>query len=361
MPCQSEVVSKSIASPARTPLPSRSGLLVRVSLLLAALLAAPGCFATRALGLGPDPDPDEIADGDTPEVIFEKGQRLFAAQRWSDAADVFHELWTEHPKSDLASDAQFYEAESRYGQGKYAGAFELYKRYLRAWPLSPHGPLIQRRIYDVGTYTIQAGQQGWIGIFNYADEGVEQLDYLVSAFPHGDLADDALIYMADYERQARRSKDAIVHLHDLIDNYPLSEWWLEARLRLAKAYRDVNRGTKYDADALRRSVAEYRAYIELVGADRARAREYSEQIALARAELAEVEELLAKKRLEAADFYLRTGRPTAAAAELRSIVREHPASVAAGEARRRLGVAPTAESNGDAGGATSVEEAGGGR
>jgi len=303
-----------------------------------AILAAPGCFATRALGLGPDPGPNDVAPGDTAEVIYEKGQRLFAAEEWKDAADTFHAVRREHPKSDLVSDAQFYEAESRYGQGKYAGAFELYKNYLKDWPLSPHGPMIQRRIYDIGVYTIEAGQHGFLGIFNYADEGVDELDYLVAAFPHGDLADDALIYMADFEKQTRRTKEAINHLHDLVDNYPTSEWAYEARLRLAKAYRDVNRGTKYDADALRRSAAEYRTYIELLSADRSRAGEYAERIAGAKAELAEVEDLLAQKHMEAADFYLKSGNPEAAAAELRSIVREHPSGRVADDARRRLGI-----------------------
>jgi len=309
----------------------------RLSLAFAALIAAPGCFVTRPLGLGPDPGPNEIVDGDSAATIYEKGQRLFAEQEWKDAADVFGEMWREFPHSDLASDAQFYEAESRYGQGKYAGAFELYKRYLKAWPLSPHGPMIQKRIYDIGTYTIEAGQHGWLGIFNYADEGVDELDYLVSAFPHGDLADDALIYMADYERTARQPKQAIDHLHDLVDNYPTSEWALEARLRLAKTYRDVNRGTRYDADALRRSAAEYHAYLDLVTADRARAREYAGKIDDARAELAEVEELLAQKHLDASDFYLKAGNAAAAAAELRSIVREYPNGLAAQAARKRLG------------------------
>jgi outer membrane assembly lipoprotein YfiO len=317
-------------------MPHRTSALV---LVVASALASAGCAAiTRPLGLGPDPGPNEIVDGDTPEIIYQKGERLFAAQEWKDAAEVFHELWTKNPKSDLASDAQFYEAESRYGQGKYAGAFELYKRYLKDWPLSPHGPMIQQRLYQIGTYTIEAGQHGFLGIFNYADEGVDELDYLVTAFPHGDLADDALIYMADYERKDRRTKEAIDHLHDLIDNYPLSEWALEARLRLAKTYRDLNRGTKYDADALRRSAAEYHAYIDLATADPARATEYAQQLLGARAELAEVEELLAQKHLDASDFYLRAGNASAAAAELRSIVREYPGGLAAQSARKRLGI-----------------------
>jgi outer membrane protein assembly factor BamD (BamD/ComL family) len=303
-------------------------------------VAAPGCFLTRAVGLGPDPSPDEIADDDPPEVKYEKAQRLFAASEWSDAAYAFHRVWVDHPKSDLASDAQFYEADARYGQGKFNGAFEAYKKYLSDWPLSPHAPVIQKRIYDMGTYTIEAGKHGFLGIFNYSDEGVDQLDYLVSTFPHGDLADDALIYMADYEWRDRQTNAAIDHLHDLIDNYPLSEWALEGRLRLARAYRDLNRGAKYDADSLQRSAAEYRAYIELVTADADRAREYTEKLGTARGELSDVEEQLARKKVDAADFYLRMGNAGAARAELRNAIRDFPRSEAAGEARELLGVAP---------------------
>jgi TolA-binding protein len=316
-------------------------------LLALCALATPGCFLTRAVGLGPDPGPDEIADTDPPETKYEKAQHLFAASEWSDAAYAFHRVWTDHPKSDLASDAQFYEADARYGQGKYNGAFELYKRYLKDWPLSPHAPVIQRRIYEMGTYTVEAGKHGFLGIFGYSDEGVDELDYLVSTFPHGDLADDALVYMADYEWKDRQTHAAIDHLHDLIDNYPLSEWALEGRLRLGRAYRDLNRGTRYDADSLQRSAAEYRAYIDLVKADRDRAREYEDRLRTARSELSEVEELLARKRIEASDFYLRMGKTAAARAELRNVIRDYPRSEAAGEAREELGTEPAAKDKGE--------------
>lgn len=325
-------------------MPSRRLL---AALLLASALAAPGCFVTRAIGLGPDPGPNEVVKGDPPEVIYAKAERLFAAQEWADAADAFHKVWADHPTSELASDAQFYEADARYGQGKYNGAFELYKKYLRDWPLSPHTPTIQRRIYDMGTYTIVQGQHGFLGIFTYSSEGVDQLDFLVSAFPHGDLADDALIYMADYEWRDRQTREAIAHLHDLLDNYPTSEWALEGRLRLAKAYRDLNRGTNYDADALQRSAAEYRAYLDIVTADQARAREYAEQLESARAELAEVEEELATKKLEAAKFYLKTGSAEAARAELRNVVRDFPNTRAAEDARRQLGIPSAPNGGGD--------------
>ena len=301
-------------------------------------LALSACALTRAVGLGPDLPPDAVAKGAPPDVAYAKGQRLFAAEQWKDAADAFGKVWRDHPQSELAADAQFYEAESRYGQGKWNGAFELYKAYVKDHPLSPHAPLIQRRLYDVGKYQVEAGSEGFLGIFDYSDQGVDILDYLVGAFPHGDLADDALIYMADFEWRDARPYDAIRHLHDLIDNYPTSEWALEARLRLAKAYRDVNRGTRYDADSLRRSVAQYKAYIELVTSDAARASEYAALLADARAELALVEESLAEKGLIAADYYLKTGRADTARAELRNVVREFPRTQAAAEARRRLGL-----------------------
>jgi outer membrane protein assembly factor BamD (BamD/ComL family) len=279
--------------------------------------------------------------------MYEKAQRAFAESDWSTAADGFGELWRDHPHSPLASDAQFYEAEARYGDGSYHGAFEAYKRHLKDWPLSPHAPQIEQRLYAIGRTTIENGQHGFLGIFNYASEGVDELDYLVSAFPHGDLADDALIYMADYEMNTRQTREAIDHLHDLVDNYPGSEWALEARLRLARAYRDVNRGTNYDADALKRSIAEYRTYIELVSADRSRAREYAAQLQATRAELASVEEELARKGLATADFYLRAGHDEAARTELRNVVREFPATPSAAEARERLGTAETGGGGGD--------------
>jgi outer membrane assembly lipoprotein YfiO len=315
-------------------------------LLAAVAAAAPGCFISRAVGIT-HPGENEAVSGDTAEEMYAKAQRAYAAEDWPTAADSFGKLWRDFPKSGLASDAQFYEAESRYQQGKLHGAFELYKRYMKEWPLSAHVPVIEKRIYDLGTKTIEDGQHGFIGIFDYASEGVEELDYLVATFPHGNQADDALIYMADYEGRTRQTRAAIDHLHDLVDNYPNSEWALEARLRLAKAYRDVNRGVSYDADALKRSCAQYRAYIDIVSADAARKREYATQLDNARSELAEVEEQLAQKSIDASDFYLRSGNADAARSELKNCVRDYPKSRAADEARGRLGVESSSGGGGD--------------
>lgn len=310
--------------------------------LLLAGAALPGCFVTRAVGLT-HPGPNEAVKTDTPEEMYEKAQRAYAEQDWKTAGDSFGMLWKENPRCGLASDAQFYEAEARYGQGKLNGAFELYKKYLKNWPLSPHAPTIEKRIYDIGRHTIEAGQHGFLGIFNYADEGVDELDYLVSAFPHGDLADDALLFVADYEWKSRQTREAIGHLQDLIDDFPASEWVLDARLRLARAYREVNRGLAYDGDALKRSLAQYRAYVEIVSADRARAGEYAAQLDVARAELAEVEEQLARKGVASADYYLKTGNPDAARAELKNVIRDYPRTQAAAEAQGRLGIEPAPE------------------
>lgn len=309
---------------------------------LALAFALTGCAATRAVGLGPDPDPAEPQKGDTAEQLYQKGRAAFAAGDWKLAGEAFGRVWKEHKGSPLAGDARFYEADARYGRGKYPGAFELYKAYLKEHPLSPHAALIQRRLYDMGVWTIEEGRRGVLGILDYSGEGIEMLDFLVNAFPNGDLADDALIYAADFEWRTHRPQDAVHHLHDLVDHYPSSEWALEGRLRLAKAYRALNRGTAYDADALKRSAAQYRAYVQLVSADRNRAREYGELLGQAKVELAEVEELLARKGLVAADFYLKDGRTEAARQELRNLVRVYPASGAADEARRRLGVAQAA-------------------
>ncbi len=308
----------------------------RTALAVSILVVATGCAAAQKLGIGPAPDPGAIVSSDTAEQAYEKARAYFRAQRWDDAEDAFEAVYESYPDSPYAADARFHEAESRYGGENFRGAFELYKRYLDKHPLSAHASTIQRRVYDIGVYTIQTGKRGRLGIFKFADDGVEMLDFLVGAFPHGDLSDDALMYAAEYEIEAEKHLRAIGHLHDLVEFYPGSEWALAARLQLARSYRGVNRGDAYDAEALRRAAAQYKAYVEIVTADTARAREYASLLDTARSELRGVNEVLARKMLQASEYYLRTGKPDAAAAELRNLVTRYPASDAAAEARRRL-------------------------
>jgi outer membrane protein assembly factor BamD (BamD/ComL family) len=304
-------------------------LLIVLGLLVA---AGPGCAALDVVGLGRDPA--LAAKGDSAETLYQKGQSLFRERRWKDAEEAFGRVWREHKGSPWAADARYYEAECRFAREKWLGAFDLYKSFLRENPLSPHAPAIEKRLYGMGLHLLQSGEGSF---FDNSGEGVEVLEQVTVSFPNGDLADDALLLIADHEVRHHRPHDAVERLHDLLDRYPGSEWAYEARLRLARAYRDLNRGSRYDADALRRSAAHYGSYIEIVSADRARAAEYAAQIALARTELREVEEILGRKGLEEADFYLYDGRVEGARTALRNVIRQWPETEAAAEARRRLG------------------------
>lgn len=306
--------------------------LAAAAALAGVVIAAPGCFVLRPFGVGDDPALAQ--SGDTAEVLYEKGRALFRDRRWKDAEACFGKVWRSHEGSPYAADARFYEAECRYGRQKWLGAFELYKNFVRAQPLSPHAAWIERRLYDIGEYLIVDGERGF---FDTSGEGVDVLEYLVGAFPNGDLADDAYVLIADHWVDHHRPQDAVNALHDLIDRYPGSEWAFSARLRLARAYRQLNRGPRYDADALRRAAAQYGAYIEIMTAVPARAAEYADNLAAARAELRGVEETLGKKGLEESDFYLYDGRVEAARAALRNVIRQWPGTDAAADARRRLG------------------------
>jgi TolA-binding protein len=315
-------------------------LLASVAVVVSALPSlAGGCAATRGLGLGPDLGPWEAHPGDGPDDLYRKAEHLYGKGEWKASGELFGKVWKDHPTSRLAVDARFYEAETRYAMEKWYGAFELYKGFQKAQPLTPHAGKVQRRIYDMGVWVVEDGKSGgFLGIFDSSAEGIEMLEYLVEAFPNGELADDALLRIADYEWRHRRPNDAVIHLQDLLDRYPGSEWSRDARLRIAKAYRDMNRGSRYDADSLKRASAQYRAYIADVTSTPALAREYAEALAVARVELGEVESLLGQKGLEAADFYLYDGKADAARTELQNVIRRYPGTAAAAEAERRLGV-----------------------
>ncbi len=271
---------------------------------------------------------------------YEEARDLFRREEWKAAEGAFGRIWRADPDGPLAADARFYEAEARYGRGKYDGAFQLYKQYVENFPLSQHSPRVQQRLFDIGTFTLEGGQGTVLGVFSSTEGGVEYLEYLVSAFPNGDLADDALMRLADYEIGNRGEQSAITHLHDLLDYYPGSEWRLRARLELARAYRRLTRGTSYDGDALNRAAAQYRTYIEIVSADQARAADHASDLTAARSEYVEIQESLARKLLESAEYYLRTGKTDAARAQYRNVIREHPDSPVADEARAALAGIP---------------------
>ena len=106
----------------------------RISLVLTFCilgLALFGCAGRKAAG------PNSV------EERFARGQAYFKKEKWSRAADDFNWVVLNNPAGSLATEAQYYYAESLYQQKQYVEAQIEFERLLRRWADTEH--LIEAR------------------------------------------------------------------------------------------------------------------------------------------------------------------------------------------------------------------------
>ncbi len=316
------------------------------ALVLALALVAPaaaGCASSKGEVSAADRAAIKQANDDA-ESLFQRGVRLRGEGKWSDARKAFTAVYEDYAASPLAGEAQFQAAECAYGDERYYAAGHAFAKYVEDRPLSPHVDVVEKRMYAIGDYLIVAGKRGlWgLGIFTSSEEGIEILQRQTALLPTGSLADDALLRMARWYAEERDFAGVETTLQGLLQNYPDSEWRLEARFLLAWGYRQDNRGPEYDGERLRRARASYMAFLEDASSTPDRATEHRDRIAAAKAEVAAIDADFARKALARARLYRRMDRPRAALAVLERAAREQGGTEPgrlAGEEARRLGEA----------------------
>ncbi len=146
---------------------------------------------------------------DEPAQYFEKGQALFEREKWSRAAEKFNWVVLNNPAGNLAVEAQYYYAECIYQQEQYVEAQLEFERLLRRWAGTEHQVQARYRIAQC----------------------------LVAQSP-------------GYQRDQSATLEAIDELQSFIDDFPTSEYRLEAeeqitQMRLKLAHKHYESGRQY--------------------------------------------------------------------------------------------------------------------
>lgn len=166
----------------------------------AALLLGAALVALSCAGRGND-------DQQEPEQYFEKGRALFESEKWARAAEKFNWIVLNNPAGNLAVEAQYYYAECIYRQEQYVEAQLEFERLLRRWAGTERQAQVRYRITQC----------------------------LVAQSPA-------------YQRDQNATLDAIDELQAFIDDFPDSEYRLEAeeqilqmRMKLARKHYESGR------------------------------------------------------------------------------------------------------------------------
>lgn len=227
------------------------------------------------------------------------------------------------------AEAHWIAAESALALERLELALKHYRELLEVAPWSPRTAAIEPRLYEVGTRLLTEDQYGGV-FFSSRDEGVLALETLQIHFSRSELADDALLHVADHyaSEEIDDPYQASFSYLRLYEQYADSEWAEKAlfesgnqMLRLVAGPRYNREGLLVAAGLLSRSLREH-----------PRGRFLHE----ARAALDTALEWLGEHHLQVAEFYAARANLEGELLRLENASRAYPETPAGREALARL-------------------------
>jgi outer membrane protein assembly factor BamD (BamD/ComL family) len=289
--------------------------------------------ARTAIGLGPD---EEIARNH-----YAQGERLFAEQKYNEAAAQFKSAADRWPDSALEEDALYMQAESYFFADRYYHASNVYTVLLKKYENSRHLDKIVVRHFAIGRYWEEEarGRSGMVP--NFTDRKRPWFDQTGNAVavynsirlndPTGPLADDATMAIATTHFLNQRYEDASYHYDLVRKDHPNSEHQLQAHLLGLQSHMRAYQGAQYDGTTLKHADEIAKQTLTQFG----RQLDDEERERVERARLILIAQR-AERDLEAGDYYRRLGFNRSARIYYRDILTEYPGTPIAELAQQRL-------------------------
>lgn len=270
----------------------------------------------------------ETADPGSAAGQLAAARRALAEGDHGYAADLASTWIDEHDTHELLPEAYLTRGDALKGQREYYEALFDYEYIARAFPASEAFPIALSRELEIARMFATGTRRKWLGmrVVDASDEAEELLIRIQERMPGSRLAEEAGISLGDFYFE-RRDMALAVDAYDLfLENYPKSAYVRKARWRLVYAHLATFKGPEFDPAGL----SEAEAWLQRIKLIEPAAEEQADAL------LVRIDESAAQKLLESAAWYERRGDPISAEFNIRRLVQEHPASIAATQALRDL-------------------------
>lgn len=269
--------------------------------------------------------PEDLADQDRRVAEIEEHRRNRELGSMESKIKGYLEIY---PASVHDEDLRFLLAETFYLDDEWRSAFRQYREFGAIYPLSPHGPAVVERIYEMGRSYLAGERSTFFGIFSQKSVGIEMLEHLIETYPKSRRASDSQYALARHRMDVREWSQARADFRFLHEQYRESEWAPSALFYDAYcSYRQV-KGSVYDPKTMGEAVRSFERYLAQV--------EDGEFERDARTFIAELRELQAEHMFRVGDWYAGAGKPYSSRFYFLSVLTRHPESGAAARARARL-------------------------
>ncbi|MDZ4819871.1 MAG: outer membrane protein assembly factor BamD [Planctomycetota bacterium] len=208
----------------------------------------------EAVGLG--------RDRNVAQSAFDEAEKLFEAKDYAAAEKKYAETVSRYSDSQLEENAMFMQAQSLFFQDKYSDALDLYGELFKKYPNTQHLDKSIQQLFLIGKYWVEIDREKgtWPVVPNATDKTRPWFDTFgnaVLAFdqvrlndPRGDLADDSLVAIANAYFVKGRYHDADYHYKLIRTEYPKSEYQAHAHLLGLRCKLAIYQGPDYDGAAL---------------------------------------------------------------------------------------------------------------
>jgi outer membrane protein assembly factor BamD (BamD/ComL family) len=260
--------------------------------------------------------------------LFDEGKGSLSAGRLSSAAATFKKLIKDCPSSAHREEAMWLRAGILFDQKDYYKAYEQYEELLTQYAGNVHYRDALLKEIEIAELFLGPARRRVLGIplLSGETEAIEILRRVYEHQPAGDLADDVVLRIADYNWSKGRWIEAEDYYDKYCREYPNGDAILHAELRRAKCAIERCRGPRYDVTCLQLAYDRLRQYQRKFPAEASR--EGVPDLLVA------VRDRQASALYEIAARYRRSGKPLAAAfyaERLQERYPDSPWSVKAGE------------------------------
>ena len=279
-----------------------SGALPVAALFCAALLVATGC--------APMP---ELGDA-TAEDTYALGVEAAEAGDYPLAIESFRRVTIDAPDHETADEALIALADAHRAMSDYASADESYRLLLSDYPDSPLAPAARHRLgltrFDVG---VEAARHG-----NYM-LAIESFRNITLETPLHEIADDALVALADAHRAIADFVSAEDEYRTLLLDYPHSALVPEAEYKLGMTFFDQMLPIGLDQSMTEQAISQFEYFVAAFPSS-----EFADEAA---GRILELRTRLAEKRYDSAVLYFTLRKPKAARVYLEAVIVEYPNTV----------------------------------
>ncbi len=242
-------------------------------------------------------------------------------------ADRFIEAYPNHENTEMVMDLA---GQAEIRRGRYYKAYEWYERQLTAYPGGPLARRALHRKYEIAEAFLEGEKRVVLGFIpvSAVEDGLRILDDIAAREPGSDIAEKALLRIAEHHYEQQQYERAVDAYDRYADMFPQGERVAHALLQAARTTREMYLGPDFDDTPLVEARHRFSHFAERFPRQ-AEERNIAETIRRIDSERAE-------KDFETAEFYRRTGRDDAAEFYYRQVVRRYGQTDWAEYAAQRL-------------------------